>query len=522
MSLPSPTLTVPSLAPDQIQFQGLVMGSGTPFGLVSLEGLGKPDVRSGNMDRPRARGAFPGLNLLKTRTPVVTMDVGPFSGPNSGLTNIIPDPSFEYDTVGSAPSTGLWTETTSGSITSNTFAVSTAWAQSGTRSLHIQGTHSNDTTAETIGCQTPSNTIPATAGTTYTVQATCNVIQGGPGNGILLAITWYTSGGAFISTSTSSVLSAGQLGIVTNSFTATAPANTAFAQAIITMQTVAANDVVEYYVDAIALAATGASFSYFDGDYATSGFQWSGTRGQSSSTPIAGWGRYGSYGNLAGSLAALRSAVSTEGSTEYPLWIQLPNFPLVACMARVVQKVDPKYDVTADIGGLIRQIPIGFEATDPYFYSAPTVATTIGLPTPGIGFTFPITFNWSFGGGSSANMASITNAGNVPCWPVLVITGPCLNPTVSNLTVTGNPTLSFNATLNAGDMLIVDCDMATILFVPSGSSVASPEPNILMPGSTFFGIPPGGNSILAFNSQDTSPAAGTLTVWSANAYDGLL
>jgi len=234
---------------------------------------------------------------------------------------------------------------------------------------------------------------------------------------------------------------------------------------------------------------------------------------------------FGTYTNLAGALTALRAAVSTEGTTEYPLWLQLPNFPLVACMARVVQKVDHKYDFAADIGGtglgFVRSLPVQWEATDPYFYSAPTISTTIGLPTPGIGFTFPLTFNWSFGGGTSANMATITNAGNVACWPVLVITGPCVNPTVSNLTVTGAPELQFNVTLNAGDQLVVDCDMQTLVLFPSGSTVGSPQPQLLMPNSTFFAIPGGGSSVLAFNSGDTSPAAGTLTVWSANAYDGL-
>jgi hypothetical protein len=60
------------------------------------------------------------------------------------------------------------------------------------------------------------------------------------------------------------------------------------------------------------------------------------------------------------------------------------------------------------------------------------------------------------------------------------------------------------------------------MFFPSGSTVGSPQPQILQPNSTFFAIPGGGSSVLAFNSGDTSPAAGTLAVWSANAYDGLL
>jgi hypothetical protein len=229
---------------------------------------------------------------------------------------------------------------------------------------------------------------------------------------------------------------------------------------------------------------------------------------------------FGSYSNLPGAVSALDTASVTEGSTEYPLWIQLPNFPLVACMARVLNK-DLKWNVVSDLGSLVQGATMQWEACDPYFYSAPTISTTIGLPTPGVGFTFPITFNWSFGGGSTANMATITNNGNVPCWPVLVITGPCVNPTVANLSVAGSPTLQLNATLNTGDQLIVDCDLQTIVFIPSGSTVGSPQPQILMPGSSFFACPPG-SSVISFNSQDTSPAAGTLAVWSASAYDGLL
>src|SRR5437588_9816756 len=86
MSLPSPLLSVPSLTVDQISFQGVTMGGvGTPFGLTQLEGLDKPDVRSGNTDRPRTRGAFVGTNLLKTRTITATLDIGPPFGSYTNL-----------------------------------------------------------------------------------------------------------------------------------------------------------------------------------------------------------------------------------------------------------------------------------------------------------------------------------------------------------------------------------------------------------------------------------------------------
>lgn len=231
---------------------------------------------------------------------------------------------------------------------------------------------------------------------------------------------------------------------------------------------------------------------------------------------------FGMYTNLKGALSTMRNAISTEGTTEYPLWIQLPNYPLFACMARVIG-FDPPYDFTADIGGLgtglMNGIPLQFEAVDPYFYQTPTAATSLSLPTPGLGFSFPITFNLSFGGASGGNQATITNSGDVPCYPLLVITGPCLNPTVQNTSITGGPTLSFNMQLNSGDTLTVDCDAQSIMYTPSGQTIGASYPQILNAGSTFFVLQPGSNAI-NFNSQDTSSVAGTLAVWNASAYDG--
>jgi hypothetical protein len=229
---------------------------------------------------------------------------------------------------------------------------------------------------------------------------------------------------------------------------------------------------------------------------------------------------FGSYTNLAGAIAAFRAMTSTEGAVEYPLWVQIPGFPLVCTLARVL-KSNVKWDITADLGHLVQGATVQFESTDPYLYSAPTVATTIALPTPGGGFSFPLTFPFSFGGGTTPNQATIVNHGNVPCWPTLVIAGPCLNPTVGNPSIMGTPTVSLNIQLNTGDLLYVDCDLGSVVFYPSGGTSGTPLPNIVNPGSEFFSIPPG-SSLVTFNSADVAPVAGTCTVWSASAYSGLL
>lgn len=309
MSLPSPALSVPSLSANQFSFQGVTFGGFTnPFGIVKIEGLDKPDIRSGNQDRPRTRGAFIGSNLLKTRTPTVTMDIGP---------------------------------------------------------------------------------------------------------------------------------------------------------------------------------------------------------------------PFGTYSTVQGALSAVRAACSTEGTTEFPLWMQLDSLPFVCMMARVIKANFP-WDITASLGQLIRGGAIQWEATDPYLYSAPTNSQTVGLAGPSSGFGFPITFNLSFGGSLSPNQMTVVNNGDVTCWPTLVINGPCLNPTVQNTGVAGNPFVSLNLQLFSGDQVIIDCDLGTIVYFPSGSSVGVPYQKTLTTGSTFFGIPASSSCVVSFNSQDTSAAAGTLTVWSADAYDGLL
>ena len=230
---------------------------------------------------------------------------------------------------------------------------------------------------------------------------------------------------------------------------------------------------------------------------------------------------FGAYGTLPGALAALRNAISTEGVAEYPLWIQLPGFPLVACQGSVIQTAGFKWDAVSELGQMLTGGSIQFECTDPYLYSAPTRTTTISLPGPAGGFSFPLSFPLSFGGGSTPNTAMITNAGNVTCWPTLVITGPCLNPSISNGSIAGNPTISTSIQLYAGDQMLVDCRLGAIVVYRSGSSIGAPSQFVLQPGSEFFGLPRGSSSI-AFNSADTSSVAGSLQVLSADAYNALI
>jgi hypothetical protein len=209
---------------------------------------------------------------------------------------------------------------------------------------------------------------------------------------------------------------------------------------------------------------------------------------------------------------------------EQPLWLQLPNLPLLASMVRPRKNPTP-IDIAYG-SGLASKI-LGFHGGDPRLYAAPESAVAT-VPTPIAGVHFNISFPLAFGGGSSVSTLTLTNAGNWETRPVLVLTGPMTNPTIENAT-TGwslsfvNPTET-GYTLNAGDTLTIDTDLRTVVYVADGTSVGSPRVSWLVPGSIWpnpiagiAGLAPGSNTI-QFTTEDSGAVAGTLDVQFASAY----
>jgi hypothetical protein len=72
--VPFPTTAAPSLSNWQVQFNGLTMGAGTPYGLVKIDGLDLPKIRGGDLARPRDHGELAGLDLLGGRDVTITGD----------------------------------------------------------------------------------------------------------------------------------------------------------------------------------------------------------------------------------------------------------------------------------------------------------------------------------------------------------------------------------------------------------------------------------------------------------------
>lgn len=229
--------------------------------------------------------------------------------------------------------------------------------------------------------------------------------------------------------------------------------------------------------------------------------------------------------SLQSAMSALASAMLPGAATESPLWIQQPNRPLLAAMCRVRKRTSPMemgYAVSS-----IAQLTALLHSTDYRLYAAPQ-QSVVGLGTPLGGLTFPVTFPATFGGGTVAGIITANNAGNVESRPLLIITGPCTNPTVMNATTGWS--LSFSnadsggLTLNAGDTLTIDTDLRTITYVASGTTAGTPRANWLVPGSIWpnpitpiLGLAVG-NNIIEFTSSDATAVAGTLTLQWASAY----
>lgn len=225
---------------------------------------------------------------------------------------------------------------------------------------------------------------------------------------------------------------------------------------------------------------------------------------------------------------ALEAAMTLGGNTEEPLYLKLPS-GLFACMARPRKHSGPSIDVTTVVagGGVATSM---FHATDPRWYAMPTKTATVGLPAqlgglsfggPGSGISFggPAS-GISFGGGSTGGLLQVENNGRVEMRPVFVITGPCVNPVVSNLSIPGAPSIGFNLTLNPGDTLEVETDLQRVLLTTAGTSGAASRRGTLLPGSIWWNLPAGSNTI-EFTTSDASQVTGTLTVLSADAYLGL-
>lgn len=129
----------------------------------------------------------------------------------------------------------------------------------------------------------------------------------------------------------------------------------------------------------------------------------------------------------------------------------------LACRPVTAFEVERFNAITSDI--LVQLV-----ADDPFFYTPEededfTAAMTPGLRIP---FVFPAVI-------SSPTMTAsvtITNDGHVLAYPVVIINGPCTNPSIVNDTI--GETLTVSEIVAAGEVLVVDMGQRTAIITGGG------------------------------------------------------
>lgn len=126
------------------------------------------------------------------------------------------------------------------------------------------------------------------------------------------------------------------------------------------------------------------------------------------------------------------------------------------------------------------------EAMDFILESQIQSSVSLTLPQSG-GATYPVTYPVRYGASSGGNVVA-SNLGNAPAFPIISISGPCINPVLSNDS-TGE-VIRLNLTLSTGDILTIDMRRRLILQGGSTNRIGA-----LLQGSKFWAILPGNNTI---------------------------
>ena len=210
--------------------------------------------------------------------------------------------------------------------------------------------------------------------------------------------------------------------------------------------------------------------------------------------------------NAQQNLALFNAAMIPQQSGTTALSFQLaPTDSVKTLNARVRSRrvlIDPDYTY-----GYIRTQVTMFAPNPKYYDLASTTATI----TPSVlsGRTYNRVYNLLYGGGSNSASTTIVNNGSWTTYPLVTITGPITNPTLTNITT--NQSLSVTTTLLATDSLVLDLENRNVLL--NGSSAR----NLLTGSSQWFGAAPG-SSVYTLSGTSFSPGVTLATIVYQNAY----
>lgn len=209
-------------------------------------------------------------------------------------------------------------------------------------------------------------------------------------------------------------------------------------------------------------------------------------------------------------LTAVQAFQSIFGpqANSLPLWVKVPGLQAQGIPAKVNQRSLPL--LAGSMSGAI-QASVQFRCPDPIWQTVPRNLTLAANGSALSGLVFPVfapasgTYTPPNAGadfGSTAVAASsgtLTNAGNSPAWPVVVVSGPVTNFTV---TIDGNQ-VTWTDTIPAGQTLTID--YSTGLATQTGNVDRTYSLT-----SRAFSAVPGGDSSAVFFTASTGSAIVTI------------
>jgi hypothetical protein len=217
-------------------------------------------------------------------------------------------------------------------------------------------------------------------------------------------------------------------------------------------------------------------------------------------------------GNMNGTIRQLSAATPIDAEDEIPLVVQLDDDAPLVIFARCTRRA---FSVVGTHRKGLARGAIEFEASDPRRYSLLETSQTTSLPQPEPGLSWDLVFPLDFGVPGSSGNIDAANSGDAPTHPHFAITGPCSQPSITNIN-TGD-LLEYDIDLSASDTLYVDTLQGTVTLNGTTANRLYTATTRSQPEGSFILKP--GSSALAFRSDDSEPdPASTLTVTWRSAF----
>ncbi|MEV4424959.1 phage distal tail protein [Streptomyces sp. R-07] len=210
------------------------------------------------------------------------------------------------------------------------------------------------------------------------------------------------------------------------------------------------------------------------------------------------------YDAAAEAIRALRQSLALLDEERW-LTVRLHG-ELLAVRARIAQRVVPADQGFATQGS--SRMSIQWLASDPRRYTVYEQSASTTPPQPESGLTWPLTWPLDWGQAKSTGDAVAENTGSAATHPVIVFSGPCSMPTVTERV--SKRRLRYAIDLAAGDELVVDTANGTVMLNNTASrrhtAMADSSPEEL------FLLEPG-RTELAFRPDSATPDALMTVRW---------